>query len=73
MRALNIYEWMLLNGERLAEAIKADGRMCGPLSDPMLTEAQMCDRPAKTFHQARRILRTYLDAIGSGHLLPEER
>ena len=71
LEPLTIYEWMLLNGDRLADAIRADGKMDGPLSNPILTEAQQINRPGRTFDQARKLLKEKLAARGLHNLLPE--
>jgi hypothetical protein len=69
---LTIYEWMLLNGDRLADAIKEDGKMDGPKSHPILNEAQGIDRPGQSFNQARKLLREKLRERGLRGLLPED-
>lgn len=68
-RQLNVYEWMLLRGEELAAAIKADGRLDGPNAEPLLAEAQTLDAPGKTKHEARKLLQLQLGRLGAGGLL----
>jgi hypothetical protein len=66
----NMYEWMVLNGEKLADAIKEDGRMCGPLSDPLLTDLQRFDSDSKQRREAKSLLHAYLTLRNVGHLMP---
>ena len=68
-RNLNIYEWMLLHGEQLAHAIKEDGVIGGARSDPLLEQAQHCDAPGRTKHEAGKLLKLQLTRIGAGHLM----
>ena len=68
-RQLNVYEWMLIHGEELAAAIKADGRLDGPTAEPLLNEAQSLDAPGKTKHEARKLLQLQLGRIGAGGLM----
>lgn len=65
---LNQYEWMLLNGDKLAALIKEDGGMSGPKADPLLTEVQRLDSSGRIRQQARELLKWKLDSIGAGHL-----
>lgn len=71
MEPLNIYEWMLLNGDRLADAIREDGQLDGPKSRPILTEAQQINRPGRTWDQARKLLQRKLRERGLRNVLPE--
>lgn len=72
LEPLNIYEWMLLNGDKLADAIKADGKMDGPQSHALLLEAQSINRPGQTFNQARKLLRQKLASRGMHGIVPED-
>lgn len=70
LEPLTIYEWMLLHGDRLADAVKEDGKMDGAKSHPILLEAQQIGRPGQTFNQARKLLREKLEARGLHNVLP---
>jgi hypothetical protein len=67
-RQLNVYQWMLLKGEKLADAIIEDRGFTGPNVTPLLDEAWNCERPEKTFTDARKLLKILLDRRGGGHL-----
>lgn len=62
----DITEWMLLYGEKLADAIKQDGCVGGPESDPLLSDAQKYGGSRK---EAKSLLVTYLRLRGCGELL----
>lgn len=66
---LNQYEWMLLYGDELADAIKEEGGMSGPKADEMLTELQPLDSTGTIRQQARKLLKQKLEWRGVGHLL----
>lgn len=68
---MNAYEWMLLNGDRLAAAIKEDGKVNGPASSELLEELMHCQRPRQTFNQARKLLIRKLAALGMAGVVPE--
>ncbi len=67
-KTLNQYEWMLLNGDKLAEAIKEDGRMNGPTADPLLAEVQPLESTGMIKQKARKLLKQKLEYRGVGHL-----
>lgn len=69
MRYKDMYEWMLINGSALAEAIKADGKMLGPLSTPLLTACQQQESPKGIRRKAKELLQMHLNRLGVGHLL----
>ncbi len=71
LEPLTIYEWMLLHGDKLADAIKEDGKMDGPKSHPLLIEAQSVDRPGQSFNQARKLLKEKLESRGLRGVLPD--
>ncbi len=71
LEPLTIYEWMLLHGDELADAIKEDGRMDGEKSHPLLLKAQQVDRPGQTFNQARKLLKEKLQDRGMYGIMPE--
>lgn len=66
---LNQFEWMLLYGDKLADAIKEDGSMIGRKADPLLTEVQALDSSGPIRQKARQILKMKLEERGLGHLL----
>ncbi len=66
---LTVYDWMLLNVDKLVDAVAKDGKLCGPTSEPLLDEAQTCDQKGKLRHQARCLLKRKLTERGLGHLL----
>ncbi len=68
----NITHWMLLNGDKLADAIVADKKLDGEHSGPLLTEAQQLPNTGKQKHEAKKILRRKLVARGFGYLLEED-
>lgn len=72
LEPLTIYEWMLLYGDKLADAVKEDGKMGGPKSEPLLLEAQTIGRPGQTFNQARKLLKEKLASRGMHNILPED-
>lgn len=71
MEPLTIYEWMLLNGDKLADAIQEDGKMGGEKAYPLLLQAQQVSRPGQTFNQARKLLKEKLASRGMHNFLPE--
>jgi len=63
-------EWMALHLEELIEAIKADGKLGGRKSEPLLDR---CSRYSTGAKVARHMLETRLRAEGLVHLmLPDE-
>lgn len=68
-RVLNQYEWMLLYGDRLADAIKEEGGMIGPKADSLLAEVQPLDSTGNIRQQARRLLKSKLEYRKVGHFL----
>ncbi len=65
---LNQYEWMILNGDVLANAIRQEGRMDlqGGEVDRLLTEVQKLDSTGRA--KARTLLKQKLEYRGCGEL-----
>ncbi len=72
MDSFTVYHWMLLNGDKLADAIIEEHGMTGPKADKMLTEAQQINSPGKSKFEARKLLKRKLEAKGAGKYLDEE-
>lgn len=66
----NVYEWMLINCDKLVEAIKEDGKFGGPKSDVLLEEASKFPFTPKLKRQARELLEIRMKLAGIGSLAP---
>jgi hypothetical protein len=66
---LNQYEWMLLYGDELADAIREEGGLSGPKTDALLTELQPLECGGSIRQQAKKLLKRKLEYRGVGHLL----
>jgi hypothetical protein len=60
---------MCLNGEKLADTIKEEGKLTGPESDKLLTECSQLDASGPIRRKARDYLKILLKKRGVGHLL----
>lgn len=65
----DVYEWMLLNVERLADAVIADGKMGGTLSAPLLDDAFRYERAGKLVTKAKNLLKLTLRRRGHPNLV----
>jgi hypothetical protein len=66
----DIYEWMLINCDKLVQAIKDDGKFAGPTSEPLLDAAFKMPTPGRTKSQARELLLIRMKLAGIHELAP---
>lgn len=65
VRKLDVYKWMVLNVDRLVEAIRLDGgKLDGPNAAPLFEEAWSMTSPGKSRDRARDLLRIKLENAG---------